>query len=467
MRRVLLSCAAILALTGCRSGPRPGSDTAAVAGPDELTSRRLAQLAAGAPNLPLSYDVIESLAMRWVEYSLFGLRAAAGDRLEDSATITAVAWPDFRGTVVDSFRAVRLAGRIRITPEEVDSAYRAGNVRFLSQILKRVPPGASASVRDSLRRVIAAIRGRLAAGGSWADANAQNDDPRSRAEGGALGMVTRGQTVPAFEKAAFALAPGEISGVVETTFGFHVIYRPPLAEIRDAFAAGLIDLLAAPLDSAYQAGLLAGKHVRLADGAGGAVRLAVADPLRSRGLDLALATWDGGRFTVADFVRYVAFLPPGFEQQVQAAPDGQLADLVRSFVIRELEWRAADSARVTMPATRFRQLVAAYQAQMKQLRTVTRLDPDSLARAASSHSGRQRAADRRVDRFFEAALGDPRLAMPLSPGLAQYLLDRGDWSVSADGVERALLEAAMLRTARLDSSAAARPQGAPPPRQGR
>ena len=54
-------------------------------------------------------------------------------------------------------------------------------------------------------------------------ARTHSEDPGSAANGGDLGVVVRGQTVPDFEAALFALEPGDISAVIETPFGFHVI----------------------------------------------------------------------------------------------------------------------------------------------------------------------------------------------------------------------------------------------------
>ena len=50
-----------------------------------------------------------------------------------------------------------------------------------------------------------------------------SDDPGSASQSGDLGSVKRGALVPEFEAAAFALAPNQISGIVESVFGFHII----------------------------------------------------------------------------------------------------------------------------------------------------------------------------------------------------------------------------------------------------
>jgi len=71
---------------------------------------------------------------------------------------------------------------------------------------------------------IQALRQRIEGGEDFAKiATAESDDAGSGAKGGDLGTITHGQTVPAFEEAAFALKPGELSQPVKTQFGYHLI----------------------------------------------------------------------------------------------------------------------------------------------------------------------------------------------------------------------------------------------------
>nr|WP_193407082.1 peptidylprolyl isomerase [Methyloceanibacter methanicus] len=64
---------------------------------------------------------------------------------------------------------------------------------------------------------------KLKAGADFADLAKKNSIGPSAPQGGDLGYFERGQMVPAFEDAAFALKPGEISEPVKTQFGWHVI----------------------------------------------------------------------------------------------------------------------------------------------------------------------------------------------------------------------------------------------------
>ena len=61
--------------------------------------------------------------------------------------------------------------------------------------------------------------------GDWTDTAEKHTDEPGHRPGGDLGVFGRGQMVPPFERAAFALKVGEISDVVKSPFGFHVITR--------------------------------------------------------------------------------------------------------------------------------------------------------------------------------------------------------------------------------------------------
>ncbi|MBV8070497.1 MAG: peptidylprolyl isomerase, partial [Acidobacteriaceae bacterium] len=64
----------------------------------------------------------------------------------------------------------------------------------------------------------------LQQGANFADlAKKDSEDPGSAEKGGELGWIVRGQTVPNFEKAAFSLPPGQLSGLIETEYGYHIL----------------------------------------------------------------------------------------------------------------------------------------------------------------------------------------------------------------------------------------------------
>ena len=69
------------------------------------------------------------------------------------------------------------------------------------------------------------LRRSVADGADFEEAARDKSEDGSAERGGDVGVVGRGVLAPAYEEAAFALAPGEISAVVETDFGFHVIQR--------------------------------------------------------------------------------------------------------------------------------------------------------------------------------------------------------------------------------------------------
>lgn len=82
---------------------------------------------------------------------------------------------------------------------------------------------ADAADRSARRRELEDIRRRIVAGEDFGDMARQYSQDGSAPDGGRLGTFGRGQMVPEFEEAAFALEVGELSDIVETQFGYHLV----------------------------------------------------------------------------------------------------------------------------------------------------------------------------------------------------------------------------------------------------
>jgi len=106
--------------------------------------------------------------------------------------------------------------------ENIDSMQVEDQVRA-RHILIALAPDADEAARAAAMAKIEAVRAKLEEGASFALLAVEHSEGPSAPRGGDLGYFGRGAMVAAFEQAAFSLEPGEVSEVVETEFGLHLI----------------------------------------------------------------------------------------------------------------------------------------------------------------------------------------------------------------------------------------------------
>ncbi|MCA9414918.1 MAG: peptidylprolyl isomerase [Candidatus Omnitrophica bacterium] len=124
--------------------------------------------------------------------------------------------------------AWKTEGETEIPDASVEAYYNdnPGMFEFVHarHILKNAPESASEEKKAQAKKEIEAVAKRIADGEDFAVvASKESDDSGSAPDGGDLGTFNRGEMVPAFEEAAFSLEPGQISGIVETRYGYHLI----------------------------------------------------------------------------------------------------------------------------------------------------------------------------------------------------------------------------------------------------
>src|SRR5437773_3664945 len=152
-----------------------------------------------------------------------------------------------------AYRPADFLSRVEVKDDEVAEYYALHKDDKFTEpeqvrarhILVKTAADAGADAKAAARKKAEELLAKVKAGGDFAAlAKERSEDAGSAANGGDLGLFTRGRMTPAFEEAAFALQGGGWSDVVETPFGFHVIkveeHRPggakPLETVHDEIA---------------------------------------------------------------------------------------------------------------------------------------------------------------------------------------------------------------------------------------
>lgn len=111
-----------------------------------------------------------------------------------------------------------------VAPDGGPEQISARHILIAYKGAQRAAPDVTRS-KEEARALAGQILSDVRSGKDWDELWKQYSNEPGGQDGGSLGVFGRGQMVPAFEKAAFALKVGEVGEIVETPFGFHVIQR--------------------------------------------------------------------------------------------------------------------------------------------------------------------------------------------------------------------------------------------------
>lgn len=374
------------------------TDVVARAAGKELRVEQAAELLAINPQIPADPQVVRAIADVWVEYTLLAT-ALAEDSTLAAVDLASFVAPAQEMAIISKLHEQVIRADTSFTEEEIQSRWLTdGPSAEVSarHILLRAPAEATPTQRDSVRALAESLRQRAAAGEDFAELAREYSQDGSAQAGGDLGYFGRGRMVAPFEEAAFQLQPGEISDVVETPFGYHVIRvddrrQPELGEDRENFRQYLMQMAMQDAETAYMDSLSAAAGVEVQAGGLAVVRELAGRPetqLRGRAAERPIATYQGGALTSGEFLDFIRTQPPQVQSSFAMATDDQLSTAVDQLTRKELLLEAAAELGLTLTREEEDSIRAAARAEIQQVVAASGLNQGAAGAPAAATEAR-------------------------------------------------------------------------------
>ena len=452
------------ACAGLKEAMSAHVDTAAKAGSEELSVDRLAKLLNEA-TVPPRKDVAQAIANAWVDYELLGQSAAKGDTIVTDKALDEALWAP-----ISTMKAKKYYEMVSKSWGVEDTAaarkmFENGDILAASHILI-LTKGATPEVKAAVKKKMEALRAQANSSNFAALAKANSQDTPSATRGGSLGLFQKGAMVPAFEQALVVLKPGEISPVIETEYGYHIIRRPTYEEVKPELLQASKGRSVQQAESTFVAKLQAGGKIDIRSDAATTARVVVADPDAHRDDNSAIATSTAGKFTAAELARWISTFPPMTQSQQRGqlanAPDSVVVMFVKNFITNDLVLHAADSAKIGPTPDEMKQLHNAFFQARDAAWTQLGVDPKSLADSGKTEADRVRFASARVNKYMDALVGGQAQFVQVPEPVARVLRDKAGASINSAGIDRAVERAVKAHAAADSTSRAGAPATAVP-----
>lgn len=461
---VLGAAATLTACDGLKEAMTAHVDVVAKAGEQELSVERLATLLGNAPQAPIRKDVARTVADVWVNYQLVAHAGAQGDSLNDPKLVDAAMEP-----VIMRLRTQKWYEQAQKEFPAVDSAqfpadFAKGEVLAARHILWRTPDGATPAQIDEARRKAEQVRAQ-ATSANFAALARQHSQDGSAQQGGDLGLFPKGAMVPQFEQALLALKPGEISPVIQTQFGFHVIRRSTWDEVKGQAAPVMAQRGQQMAESTYVAKLEQEAQVELKANAAATAKAVAANVDEHRSDRTTIATMKGGNFTAGDLAKLIAMVPQRAQlvQQIQQAPDSVLMQQFLKPVIRsEVVQRKVKSSNVQLDSTELQRIRLDFNTVVTAAWGGLRVAPAVLADSAKTVEERERLAASRVENYMDLLVKGAAPFVEVPAPLENALREKYGYKINDAGLDRVIERAQQIRASADSAAAANRPSSAVP-----
>jgi hypothetical protein len=442
-----LSATTLAACDGLSEAFSAHTDVVAKAGPHELSVARLGDLLGKAKlGLPVNKEVATLITRDlWVPYQLLGVAAAHSDSLNDPKAIDAAAAGMLENARLGRFME-SVASKLPVADAGSEADYLAakGGLFSARHILFMFPPNATAAQKDSVRKKYSA------------DATAQ--------KGGDLGVFPVSIMVKPFGDALSKLKPGEISPLVETQFGYHIIQRNTWDLAKNEFAAQAGGRGRQVAESTYIAGLQATANIQLKPDAATTMKEIAKDPLAMRDSKTVLATYKGGELAAGRLALVLLSSPQSarLAQQITGAPDSLVVQYVKNMAQRDVLLQRADSLKVAVTPEELASLHRDFVQAVVQSWGAMNLNPKSLLDSGKTVDAREKIAAARVEAFLDRIMAGGVQPLPIPSPLQIVLMNKYQSKINVAGIDRAVELAAKLRVSTDSAKAASQPKSAVP-----
>ncbi|HST08514.1 MAG TPA: peptidylprolyl isomerase [Gemmatimonadaceae bacterium] len=465
-RNIALAAAAAFTISACsglRDALNAHTDWVARAEGTELSVTELSTLL-GKSRAPIRKDIAKSIGNVWVDYQLLGVAAAKNDSMADTKEIDDAMWPTIANLKARKWYDVVSKGwGIEDDTAAAKAQWDKGQILAADHILL-LTQGMNDAQKAEVKKKADALRAQVTAANFAATASKNSQDQQSARQGGSLGIFPRGAMVPEFEKALLALQPGQISPVIQTQYGYHIIHRPTYEQVKGQLLQASKGRSVAVAESTYLAKVEQAGDIEIKKGAVGTVRALGNDPDAYRSDNTVLATSRAGKFTTARLVGWLETLPPQARvlDQIKQSPDSLLEQLIRNFVKNELVLKQADSAGVKIDPAELAQLHSSFVSAVHSAWAQLGVAPQSLADSAKSGGDRQKLAAKRINDYFTRMLQEAAPFVSVPTPLSNVLRSKFKYSFNDAGLDRSVQEAAKIRSSADSARSSQQPPTAVP-----